>query len=349
MVLLFIYIALALGISFLCSIMEAVLLSVSVSYIARLEQEGDPLALKLKKYKSDVDLPLSAILSLNTIAHTVGAAGAGAQGAAVFGEAYLGVISGVLTLLILVLSEIIPKTLGAAYWPRLAPVVVRLLTCTVWCMWPLVKMSEGLTGILTRGKRDSAINREEFIALADLGTREGIFHKYEARVLNNLFLIREIRSRDIMTPRTVVFALEGDSTAVDVLEHHSNIPFSRIPLFKDSVDNVEGFVLKHEILHVAHSAPQTRLEELIRPLLTVGGNLSVHDLFERLMNESAHIALVIDEYGGTEGVVTMEDVIETLIGLEIVDEVDTAEDMQALARKQWEKRAGRQDALITEV
>ncbi len=339
MILLLFYVALALGVSFLCSIMEAVLLSISTSYIARLEQQEVAFVDQLKKYKKNIDKPLAAILSLNTIAHTVGAAGAGAQAAVIFGEVYLGVISAILTMLILVLSEIIPKTLGAAYWKQLTPLVLHLLKGTIWCMYPLVKMSEGLTSVLTKNKPKRMIEREEFIALADLGNREGIFNRYESRVLNNLFVIREIRTKDIMTPRTVLFALKRVMTVGEVLQKHPDIPFSRILLYDESLDDTGSFVLKNEVLRVAHDTPALPLEKMERPLLTVPCILSVHDLFEQLMNESAMIALVVDEYGGTEGIVTLEDVLETLIGLEIVDEFDTVEDMQAMARKQWEKRA----------
>ncbi len=339
MTLLLIYMALALGVSFLCSIMEAVLLSVSPSFIARQEQEGRWLGAKLRKFKDNVDQPLAAILSLNTIAHTVGAAGAGAQAAAVFGDAYIGVISAVLTFLILVVSEIIPKTLGAAYWRQLSPSVVRALEVTIWSMWPLVKLADSLTRLLTKGKEKSTVHREEFIALAELGAKEGVFHKYESRILNNLFCFREVRTRDIMTPRTVVFALSENLAVEETLSLHTQLTFSRIPVYGENLDKVTGFVLKSEVLLAGQEKGDTLLSELRRPLVMIPGDLPLHSLFERLMNENAHIALVVDSYGGTEGVVTMEDFIETLLGLEIVDEVDTVEDMQAMAREQWRRRA----------
>lgn len=346
MLLLIVYISLALGVSFLCSIMEAVLLSVSSSFVAQMEQEGKAAAAQLQQYKSNIDQPLAAILSLNTIAHTVGAAGAGAQAAIVFGEAYLGVISAILTFLILVFSEIIPKTLGAAYWRQMALPVVYLLKFTLWGMWPLVKMAELLTRLLTRGKQHGLIERKEFIALVDLGRKEGIFHKYESRILHNLFYIRDIRTRDIMTPRTVVFALDEQLEVAQAMQMHPEIPFSRIPLSTGSIDRITGFALKHEILRAVFESPKEPLSTIRRPLHVVEGGLSVHELFARLMQDGAHIALVVDPYGGTEGIVTMEDVFETLIGLEIVDEADTAEDMQELARKQWERRTRLQEKLL---
>jgi CBS domain containing-hemolysin-like protein len=339
MTLLLLYMALALGFSFACSIMEAVLLSISPSYIARQEQAGGRLGAKLKKLTDNVDQPLAAILSLNTIAHTVGAAGAGAQAAAVFGDAYIGVISAVLTFLILVISEIIPKTLGAAYWRQLAPVVARALDITIWTMWPLVKLAESLTRLLTRGKEKGRIHREEFIALARLGAREGVFHKYESRILNNLFCFRDLRTRDIMTPRTVLFALAETLTVEETLAAHARLPFSRIPIYGADLDAVTGYVLKSEVLRAGSDQKATRLSALGRPLVVVPGDLPLHRLFERLMDENVHIALVVDGYGGTEGVVSMEDFLETLLGLEIVDEIDTVEDMQAMAREQWRRRA----------
>ncbi len=339
--LLLFYLALALGVSFLCSIMEAVLLSLSTSYVARLEQDSPKLGAKLKKFKDNIDKPLAAILSLNTIAHTVGAAGVGAEATHLFGDAYLGVISAFLTFLILVLSEIIPKTLGAAYWRQLTPFVATTLEITTWVMWPLVKMAEGLTSLMTRNKPEKSVHREEFIALAELGAKEGIFHQYESRVLQNLFFLRNIRTKDIMTPRTVVFALPENITVEQVMFDKDRLHFSRIPVYGKNLDDIKGFVLKSDILHAIQETPETLLKDICRPIVVVLDKLTLHDLFEQMMNESTHIALVVDEYGGTEGVVTMEDFIETLLGLEIVDEIDKVEDMQEIARKQWERRAQR--------
>jgi CBS domain containing-hemolysin-like protein len=331
--------ALALGVSFLCSIMEAVLLSVSPSFVARQEQEGHPIGGRLRQLKDNVDKPLAAILSLNTIAHTVGAAGAGAQAAAVFGDAYIGVISAILTFLILVVSEIIPKTLGAAYWRQLTPWVVRALRVTIWSMYPLVKLAEALTRWLTKGREKTKVHREEFIALAELGTKEGVFHKYESRILNNLFCFRDVRTRDIMTPRTVLFALKENLTVEQTLSLHAQLPFSRIPIYGDNLDQMTGFILKSEILRAGRQNGAILLAEMRRPLMVVHDTLDLHQLFKRFMDEKTHIALSVDEYGGTQGVVTMEDFIETLLGLEIVDEIDTVEDMQAMAREQWRNRA----------
>jgi len=349
MTLLLLYVALALGVSFVCSIMEAVLLSVTPSFVAHMERDRGGMGRKLRTYKDHVDQPLAAILSLNTIAHTVGAAGAGAQAAAVFGNAYVGIISGVLTFLILVVSEIIPKTLGAVYWRQLTPVVVRMLGLTIRTMWPLVKMADGLTKLITRGKEKVFFHREEFIALAEAGAQEGAIHGDESRILKSLFRFRQVSARDIMTPRTVIFALAEALTVAEALEAHPDPSFSRIPVYGKNRDEVTGFILKSDVLlEAANLQGGTTLSHLKRPIPVIPGNLPLHELFDRLLNERTHMALVADEYGGTEGLVTMEDVIETLIGLEIVDEGDAVQDMQELARQQWRKRALRQ-GIIAEI
>ena len=338
--LLVLYVALAIGVSFLCSIMEAVLLSVTPSYVAALERKGSAVGERIHEFKENVDRPLAAILSLNTIAHTVGAAGVGAQAAIVFGEAYTGIIAAVLTLLILVLSEIIPKTLGAVYWRTLTPSVVRMLTATIIAMWPLVKLSQGITHLLSQEEEETAFSREEFTAMAELGEEEGVFEEKESRILRNLFRFNSLRVKDVMTPRTVIFDLPENTTIGEVVEEHDEFRFSRIPVYDDDPDDITGYVLKDEmLLRAAQEEFDVTLEEMARDILVVHETLPLPDLLERLLDRLEHIALVVDEYGGVAGVVTMEDVVETLLGLEIVDEADSVEDMQALARKQWFKRA----------
>ena len=338
--LLVLYVALAIGVSFLCSMMEAVLLSVTPSYVAALERKGSAVGERIHEFKENVDRPLAAILSLNTIAHTVGAAGVGAQAAIVFGEAYTGIVAAILTLLILVLSEIIPKTLGAVYWRTLTPSVVRVLTATIIAMWPLVKLSQGITHLLSQEEEETAFSREEFTAMAELGEEEGVFEEKESRILRNLFRFNSLRVKDVMTPRTVIFDLPENTTIGEVVEEHDEFRFSRIPVYDDDPDDITGYVLKDEmLLRAAQEEFDVTLEEMARDILVVHETLPLPDLLERLLDRLEHIALVVDEYGGVAGVVTMEDVVETLLGLEIVDEADSVEDMQALARKQWFKRA----------
>ncbi|MBO6574281.1 MAG: HlyC/CorC family transporter [Rhodothermales bacterium] len=342
MTLLIFYVALALGVSFMCSIMEAVLLSVSPAYVAAAKEEGSRVGHKLAEFKQDVDRPLAAILSLNTIAHTVGAAGAGAQAANVFGSAYLGIASAILTMLILVVSEIIPKTLGAIYWRGLAPSVARLLTPTMWSMWPLVKLAQGLTLLIARGKVHGTLRRDEFPALADVGVAEGVLHEEESRIMRSLLKFGELTVADVMTPRTVVFAVEAGKSASEIVDEHPNLIFSRIPVYEGEVDQVTGIALRKDILQsVAQGQGEATMGELRRPVMSVPAGMGLRPLMTRLTEGRSHMAIVVGEYGDLLGVVTLEDAIETLIGLEIMDEVDTVQDMQLFARERWEKRRAR--------
>jgi CBS domain containing-hemolysin-like protein len=350
MTLLITYIALALIVSFLCSIMEAVLLSITPSYVAVKEQQGHRHGALIRSLRTNVDRPLAAILSLNTIAHTVGAAGAGAQAALVFGDSIIALFSAALTLAILVLSEIIPKTLGAVYWRTLAPLVARMLVPTIWLMWPLVKLSQGLTRMLARGKPDTSVSREEISAMADIGHREGVFQAEESRILKSLFRFGSLRARDVMTPRIVMFAFPATMTVGEVLREHGVIRFSRIPIYGRNRDEILGYVLKDDLLYKgAHDEVNLPVSEIVRDMVVVPNGTPLPELFERLLESGEHIALVVDEYGGVEGLVSMEDVVETLLGLEIVDEADNVEDMQALARRQWYRRARKLGLLAEDV
>jgi CBS domain containing-hemolysin-like protein len=342
MTLLFIYITIALGVSFLCSILEAVLLSMTPSHIARLEQERPATGQRLRRLKSHVDRPLAAILSLNTIAHTVGAAGVGAEAQRLWGSGVLAVTSAVLTLLILFLSEIIPKTLGALFWPRLTGVLAAVLPPLIVLLLPLVWLSEKLTRFLKRGHKVGWLSRREFAALARLGTEQGLFDAAEARVLRGLLRFRSLTASDVMTPRTVVRSLDETTTVRDAIADRQSMAFSRIPIWRGSPDHVTGYVLKDQLLlEAARDRHGTPVRELSRPALMVPETLSLPGLFERMRDEREQIAVVLDEYGGLDGVVTMEDVVETLIGFEIVDETDSVEDMRALARAHAKARAER--------
>ena len=334
------YVTLALLVSFLCSISEAVLLSIRRSYVLTLKKEKPGTAKMLSGLLEELDRPLAAILSLNTIAHTVGAAGAGAQAAAVFGDAAVGVFSGVLTLLILVLSEIIPKTLGATHWRTLAPAVGRSLVVLIALLKPFVWLSERITRLITKGKASLAFTREEFAALVDLGAKQGQLESRETKVFKNIMKLDRLQVRDIMTPRLVMVSVPESETVAQFTEAHAIKPFSRIPVYAETPDEVTGFVLKNEVLtRFAQGDKDVALRDLIRPLPAVIETLSLSVLFETLIEDRNHIALAVDEYGGVEGLVTLEDVVETVLGLEIVDEHDTVDDMRALARKKWSERA----------
>ncbi|MEL6442923.1 MAG: hemolysin family protein [Bacteroidota bacterium] len=348
MTLLLVYVAIAIGVSFICSIMEAVLLSVTPAYIGALEENNPSASARLKELKEDVDEPLSGILTLNTFAHTVGATGAGAQAAAVFGDASVwimsavGLFSGVLTLGILILSEIIPKTIGAVYWKSLAPGVASVLQSRLfrWPMLPFVWMSKGLTRLIARGQKEQSISREELVAMANIGVEEGVFAAQESQILTNLLRLGSLRTKDVMTPRTVLVAFTEDTTAAEAAEQP--LQFSRLPIYDSNLDSITGYVLKDDLLQrAADDEGDTPLAALRRDLLTVPDSLPLMTLFQKLLEGRDHIALVVGEYGGTSGIVTMEDVVETLLGTEIVDEADTEQDMQHLARRQWAQRARR--------
>ena len=334
------YLFVALAVSFFCSILEAVILSVTPSFVEALEQKSPVIGARLRYLKLHIDRPLAGILSLNTIAHTVGAAGVGAQSLLVFGSAYVAVSSAVLTFLILILSEIIPKTLGALYWKRLTPMAVRVLPVLIWSVYPLVILSQKIAHWLSRGRRGPVVSREELQAMTDLARRLGLFSRQESRILKNLLLVGKLKVRDVMTPRPVLFLLPSDMTVGEVVNRYPKIRFSRIPIHDGDPENIHSFVLTNDvILEASQGRPHTPLSELAREIKVVPETMPLILIFEEFLSEGEYVAIVVDEYGGIEGIVTMEDVMETLLGVEVVDESDLEADMQALARRQWTKRA----------
>jgi CBS domain containing-hemolysin-like protein len=342
MTLLIVYVALALGVSFLCSVLEAVLLSLTPSYISLLREQRPRVGRMLDKFKTDIDRPLAAILSLNTIAHTVGATGAGAQAVRVFGEAWVGVISAVLTLLILVLSEIIPKTLGATYWRPLAPSVAYTLRFLVTAMAPFVWLSQSMTRLIARDAPPPTVSREEVAALAESGHRGGVLAPRESHILKSLMRAAPLRVRDVMTPRVVVAMADQNETIGTVDPDAAIWRFTRIPVHSGDREHVTGYVRKEEVLLAKLRGELDRdLASLRHPLLVVPDSKPLADLLEELLAGGDVIGQVIDEHGGFAGLVTMEDVVESLLGLEIVDESDSVEDMRALAKQRWRERARR--------
>jgi len=340
MTILILYVAFALLFSFLCSIAEAALLSVTTAHINVLEKEGRASGPLLRELKDDINRPLAAILTLNTIAHTVGAVGAGAQAHQVFGNAWVAFFSAILTLLILVVSEIIPKTLGATYWRGLAGVTAHGLKFLIKMLYPFVILSEFMTRGLTKEKAIEGFNREEFAAMADLGEQEGQLEERESRILKNMFLLHETFVTDVMTPRPVVFSLPESLTVYEYFDKHYDSSFSRIPVYSENDEVFTGFVLKDDLLLAqARSNTDNNLETYRRNLLTLSDQTSLSDAFDEVLKQRAHIIVIIDEYGGMEGIITMEDILETLLGLEIMDESDKTADMQQYARRMWKKRA----------
>jgi len=340
MTLLIIYLLVALVFSFLCSIAEAVLLSVTSAHVALLETEGRPSGPLLRRLKSNINQPLAAILTLNTIAHTVGAAGAGAQVTVVFGSAYLGIGSAILTVLILFLSEIIPKTLGAVHWRALAPVTAYGLRALVWVLYPFVKLTEKLTGGLAGEPTLAGFSREEFSAMAELGAKEGQLAERESEVLKNLMLLRDTGVRAAMTPRPVVFSLPRDTSVDAFFEEYEHVRFSRIPIYGEDPDQIDGFVLRSDLLLARASGEGwSRLANFERPITALPETLSLSEAFNHVLRQRAHIVQIVDEYGVLAGILTLEDIIETMLGLEIVDESDETVDMQEHARRLWQRRA----------
>jgi CBS domain containing-hemolysin-like protein len=343
MLLLFIYIFIALGFSFVCSIAEAVILSVSQAYISLLEKDGKPSGVLLNKLTTDINKPLSAILTLNTIAHTMGAAGAGAQAASVFGDAYLGLISAVLTLLILVFSEIIPKTLGATYWKTLAPVTAFFLKYLILALYPFVLMSQKLTSGFTEESPLKGLSRSELLAMAELSEKEGQLAEQEALFLQNLLSLHARKVKDAMTHRTVIFSLPETMTVSEFVEKHSDISFSRVPVYENhESESITGYVMRTDILiAMASGEKEKTLSDLAKPLITLLGDMPLSTTFDHFLNSRVHMLLVVDEYGGLEGILTLEDLLESLLGIEIVDEQDTTVSMKRLAKVMWKRREKR--------
>ncbi len=339
MALLIFYLFLALFVSFLCSIMEAVLLTTPQAYLVVKSEKGSKTAARLIRLKQKIDRPLSAILSLNTIAHTIGAAGVGAQATKVFGEVYFGLVSGVLTLLILVFSEIIPKTIGARYWRQLAIFVGQAVRVTIVFTYPLVVMSALFTKVFSSRKQDKTTSREELSALARIGREEGVFGEKENKIIQNILKLRTLKVGEIMTPRVVVAAADENMTLEEFPKVASLLRFSRIPVYNETMDNITGYVFRQSVFeNLSKKQGDKKLGDLKRDILITYQSRPIFSVWEELLDRKEHIAVVVDDFGGLQGVVTMEDIIETLLGFEILDETDTVSDMQQFARDRWQKR-----------
>ena len=362
MTLLLFYAIISILFSFLCSILEAVLLSITPTFINVKKQEGKHYATVLEEQKKDVDKPLIAILTLNTVAHTVGAILVGVQAKTAYADIYgtqaqsffgfpftedvmVGVVSTLMTILILVASEIIPKTIGATYWKSLAHFTASALNIMVLAMkytgllW-ILQLFTKLIG--SKGEHGSVLSREDFSAMTDIAHEEGVFEESESKVIKNLLTFDEIEAKDVMTPRTVMKTASEDMRIEDFFNQNRPLRFSRIPLYKDTDDNITGFFLKDELLEaIINKKGNEPLANIRREILITNRSKPIPELFEKFVQQKEHITLVVDEYGSVSGLVTMEDVIETLLGLEIMDESDNVEDLQVLARKNWEARAKR--------
>lgn len=339
----------AIVISFLCSIMEAVLLSITPSYVALLRKQKPKLAKRVEKLKHNIDQPLAAILTLNTIAHTAGAAGVGAQAAVVFSDAAVGVASAIMTLLVLVLSEIIPKTLGANYWRALTPVVTQGLVYLVVILKPFVWFADKLTNFLGRNYDEAFYIRQEIEAMADIGSESGALHQEESEIIRSLLHFRHAKLDSIMTPRTVLFKVHKDLTVNQYLAEHGSSSFSRVLVYDKNSDDIIGFVHKNDIMLAYHRlGEEYKISKLVKPIYTVPETLYVPTLLHTLLAERTHICLVIDEYGDVQGIVTLEDLIESLMGLDIIDEHDQSANMKVVAKQRWHQRLASTEKLLSD-
>jgi len=336
--LLLVYLAIAIGVSFLCSVLEAVLLSITPSYLEQLTQARPKSGKAIQSVKDRLDESLSSILILNTFAHTMGAAGVGAQALQVFGPEAETLIAVLLTLAILYFSEIIPKTLGATYWRQLAVPAAFTIRWLVRLVYPLVWVSTRLTQLLGKSHKDE-ITREEILALASLGRKDGALAAQENEYLVNLLKLSETLTSEILTPRTVVHMLDEGTTVSEALGIEETRQFTRIPVYRDSADNVTGMVIRVNLFEAEREgAAQDAIADHAQPIVRVPEELPVYRLLDRFIRERAQLFLVEDEFGQTAGIVTLEDAVETLLGREIVDESDAVADMQALARDKHRER-----------
>lgn len=339
------YMLLALIVSSICSVLEATILSTPITFINTLEQQGAKGAARLKKLKTDIDRPISAILIVNTIANTVGASLVGAEAAKLFQSTGVGVISGLFTFLILVFSEIIPKTIGSNYWRNLAVPASAVIQGMIYITYPIVWLMEKFTHLLTDDSAPS-VSREEVVAMVSTGAEEGVLEKEENKMIQNLLKLDDVTAHEIMTPSSVVTMAESSQTIREFYNSDDFAKFSRIPLYEEENDDyITGYVLKQEILEkLAQDKFNIKLKDLARPILSFNEDESVSNIWEKLLEKKEHISVIIDEYGSMRGIVTMEDVIETMLGFEIVDEKDEVVDMQELAKEQWQQVQNRQMA-----
>ena len=336
---LFLYFFTVLGVSFLCSLLESFILSVSHAHISLISKDRPNIGKKLSYFKENINRPLSAILSLNTIANTVGAAGVGAITLIEFGNSWVAIMSGILTLSILVFSEIIPKTIGAIYWKKILVPATISVQILIVIMYPLVLLLELLSKWLAKGENGDKVSREEVIAMAELGEDEGTIEESESTVIENVLMLDDIPVEEVLTPRSVIFALNKNSNVKEVLEEHNNIEFSRIPVFDSGLDNIIGVVRRHILLKSkAEDQFDIKIGELARPIHTVQETDSVGDVLDEFVKRREHMFMVKDEFGQVTGLITLEDAIETLLGVEIVDETDSVVDMRKLALDNWRKK-----------
>ncbi len=336
---LFFYFFAVLGISFLCSLLESFILSVTHAHISLISKDRPALGKKLSHFKENINQPLSAILSLNTIANTIGAASVGAITLVEFGSNWVAIMSGILTLCILIFSEIIPKTVGALYWKKILVPATFAVQVLIIMTYPLVVFLEFLSKWLAKAENEDKVSREEVIAMAELGEDEGTIEESESTVIENVLMLDDISVEEVLTPRSVIFAVNKTNSVREVLDKYNDIEFSRIPVYEDGLDNIIGIVRRHVLLKSkAEDQFDVTMGELAKPIHAVEENDSVGDVLDEFVKRREHLFMVKDQFGQVAGLVTLEDAIETLLGVEIVDETDSVVDMRKLALDNWRKK-----------
>lgn len=338
MSLLFFFIALTLLGSFISSLLEATILSVTPTYIEMAIQNKKGYAVTLAKFKKEIDRPLSAILTFNTISHTAGAAGIGAQVLKIYGDGYVAAASIVLTLVILIFTEIIPKTIGAVRWRLLAPFATYTISALIVASWPIVRLSDWIADLLGGG-HIHRVTREEMMITAEMGASHGTLNKKEETIIKNLLMLENMYASDIMTPRSVMMALPWEKTVGEVMTENKPVRYSRIPVYSNDMDHIEGFVHRYRIMEAFSQDKDSMLiREFMLPIHSVPETISVSAVLDQLIHRNEHIFIVVNDFGATVGIVTLEDAIETLLGVEIVDEFDSIVDLRQHALDKWKKR-----------
>ena len=334
MLLLCFYAALAIVISFICSVSEASLLSMTPSYIAQLEEKNPRWYKRVSKLKRNMDTPLAAILTLNTIANTVGAAGIGAQVTKLYGSAYLGIASGMMTIAILVLSEIMPKTIGSKYWRSLIPTVCVIVETMVVILKPVLYVSNFIMGLF--GKSEDSDVKDEIKALAKIGRDQNLLDDTKFRIINNIIKLQEVSVGDVMTPRTVVHKVKPGMTIGEFDNFLCSTPFSRFPIIDENETTFLGYIHKSSSYKAKND--MDKVEQYARPMRSFSDEAHLEDVLNSMLEDHSHMALVIDAFENWVGIITLEDIIETILGKEIVDETDQVADMRLYAKLKWKNK-----------
>ncbi len=340
MELLIIFFLLSVGVSFLCSVLESVLLSVNMSYVAVLEKERASVGKLLRQHKENINKSIASILILNTIANTLGAAAVGAQASKIFGNDAVVYVSVVLTFAILFISEIIPKTIGAIYWKQLAPLAAYFIRVFIWITYPIILSTLAVTNRISKGKKDAhSLTKEELLESMLMSEDEGIIDEKESDVIENILNLDNIKVSEVLTPRSVVFALNKDMKIKDVIKSEPAIfKFSRIPIYGSSFEEVTGLVLTKKIFQQALEDDSVPLSAIKKDMFSINENIPVSKALDLFISKKDHMFLVTDNYDQTEGIITLEDCVETILGVEIMDESDTTEDMRELAKRKMKTK-----------